>query len=106
MDDLIQIWSARIRLFEIEAVLARFSLHTYRLEMSENNGGEKLTIEIESDQEIQDFKLALYELNEDLKASIPYSQFERHVSVNWMRPGTIRRNERTGKISTITDLRY
>lgn len=105
-DDLIQIWSARIRLLEIETVLARFSLHTYRLEISESSGVEKLTIEIESDDEIKDFDLALYELNDDLKTSISFDQFQARLTIKWKGPGTIQRNERTGKISITKDLRY
>ncbi len=105
-DDLIQIWSARIRLLEIETVLARFSLHTYRLEISESEGIENLTIEIESEHEIKDFDFALYELNDDLKTSLSFEQFQARLTIKWKRPGTIQRNERTGKISVTKDLRY
>ena len=104
-DDLIQIWSARIRLLEIETVLARFGLHTYRLEISESGGIENLTMEIESDQEMMNFDSALYELNDDLKASITFAEFQARLTIVWRMPGTIKRNERTGKISITKDLR-
>lgn len=104
-DDLIQIWSARIRLLEIETVLARFSLHTYRLEISESSGIENLMIEIESEHEIKDFDYALYELNDDLRTSISFAEFQARLTIKWREPGSIKRNERTGKISVTKDLR-
>lgn len=104
-DDLIQIWSARIRLLEIETVLARFSLHTYRLEISESSGIENLMIEIESQHEIKNFDYALYELNDDLRTSISFAEFQARLTIKWREPGSIKRNERTGKISVTKDLR-
>lgn len=112
VDNVIQIWSCRLLLDDVEAVMSAREILTFQIKISEareaNVVREKLTISYEKpltpfDQEA--FLLELYERSRDVKDTIKYQDFKKDIHLLEQGHGEVPRNPRTGKISLIVDQR-
>lgn len=112
IDNVVQIWSCRLLLNDVEAVMNAHEILTYQLEIQESlkdqGVQEQLTLHYEKsslplDQE--KVLLDLYERSRDVKDTIKYQDFKRNISFQETGAGAIPRNPRTGKISVLKDQR-
>lgn len=112
VDNLIQIWSCRLNLSDIEKGLSKSGVLTFQIKISEtrehNLLREKLTILIEEgthpiDEETLLFDI--YEISRDLRDTISFPEFKQDSTLKIVPEGMIPRNSRTGKISLIIDSR-
>ncbi len=110
IDNTILIWSCRLLTADIEESLAHYGVLTYQVQISEvvesASVREVLSINYEAghgpvDQEA--FLSDLYQRSRDLKDTIDYLTFRKNIGI--MAVEAVPRNPRTGKISTIVDLR-
>lgn len=112
MDDVIQIWSCRLLVSDIETSLSKFNIKTFQLKLTEKREAyllrEKLTLslEIEKDNIDQDeLILDIYHKSRDVKDTISFENFKKDINLELMKPGEITRNPRTGKVSLVLDQR-
>jgi phenylacetate-CoA ligase len=110
IDNVIQIWSCRLLISDIEACLSEFGIRTFQLKITEareaNVVKEKLTISYERssrESDLEEILLSLYERSRDVKDTIKYADFKKDLEL--VERDEIIRNPRTGKISTVVDLR-
>lgn len=110
IDGLIQIFSTRISLDEIESSLRTLdsSILTYQVILSEeSHGQENLSLYYEKNKKLTESEIisALYENCRDVKDSLSLKDFSKGIRVIAVDPGMIPRNDRTGKVSLIIDRR-
>lgn len=111
VDNLIQIWSTRLQLSDVESLLSEKGIATFQLkieeEKSENKVLELITLTFEAAREIEkeEFLLDLYQRSRDVKDTISFGEFVNGIRLNKVPSGKIPRNPRTGKISLIVDNR-
>lgn len=110
VDDVIQIWSCRMLLSDIEKVLGERGILTYQLMLKEvlvdDKPKEKMDLYFEAHNEVLDqdeLLLALYNRSRDVRDTIDFTSFRANLEL--IPVGSIDRNARTGKISTVKDLR-
>jgi len=109
MDNVIQIWSCRILTTDIEASLALAGILTWQIKVHEELQGEslkeKITLFFEQSRPIDRESLLfdIYNRSRDVKDTIDFGTFSRNMNLEPVK--NIARNPRTGKISTILDLR-
>jgi phenylacetate-coenzyme A ligase PaaK-like adenylate-forming protein len=109
IDNIIQIWSCRLRLEDIQNALTELSngLHTFQVILTENRDGhEKMELCYElADESLDHGTLAeaIYNKGRDLRDTISLEQFKENFSSK--RVNEVPRNPRTGKISLILDKR-
>jgi phenylacetate-CoA ligase len=111
-DNLILIWSCRLRLEDIELSLSQTApqIKTFQILLLENKGStnnsEILKFQVEGGPLENDLLAQNIYLNSrDLKDTLSFEEFASKFVVECLAPGEIFRNERTGKISIIKDLR-
>jgi phenylacetate-coenzyme A ligase PaaK-like adenylate-forming protein len=111
-DNLIQIWSCRLRLDEIESALKCFNpaIRTFQVVLRSENAAERLELYFEQEGPArpsanEQLALLLYERSRDLRDTLRLQQFQQHFRPVPVAPGLIPRNPRTGKISLIVDKR-
>ncbi len=109
-DSIMQIFSSRISLEEVEGALRSLDegILTFQLILSESENGQELislyyekNIKLEDDQIVE----SIYENCRDLRDSLTLDEFSNQVRVIAVDPGMIPRNPRTGKVSLIVDKR-
>ena len=116
IDNLIQIWSCRILLGDIEKSITTIdpNILSFQLILSEKNELGKisehmqLTIEADSKDHLDPSALSqlIYQNSRDLKDTISLEQFLDKFEILIVSHGEIKRNSRTGKISLIVDRRH
>lgn len=109
VDNLIQIWSCRILLDDIETSMREMDsqILTYQLVLTDEKK-ERMTIYYEkSSRELDADQLCLriYKKSRDLQDTITLSAFMEGVRILSVDTGLIPRNPRTGKVSLIVDKR-
>lgn len=109
IDNVIQIWSARIQFSDIEKSLNELSpgIRTFQVVIKENKT-ESMEVYFErSGVEIteNDFLNALYLNSRDLRDTLSLEELKKLVRLVGVDSGLIPRNPRTGKISLIVDHR-
>lgn len=108
IDNIIQIWSCRLLVSDVEAVLAEKDIMTYQLKITEEERAGQvkelitLTCEGPVTEATEEIMLALYNRSRDVKDTIDFTTFQQNLRVE---TGLIPRNARTGKISTVIDSR-
>lgn len=112
IDNVVQIWSCRLLLSDVESVMNDHEVLTYQLEIHEvlkdNTVREELVFHYEKSSMSLDqekLMLALYERSRDVRDTIKYQDFKQNISFQVSEQGKIPRNARTGKISVLKDLR-
>ncbi len=110
IDTTILIWSCRLPTSDIESCLAKYGILTYQVRISEEiqevSVREVLSISYEQGPGPMDpeaFLADLFQSSRDLKDTIDYLTFRKNIEV--LPVEAVPRNPRTGKISTIIDLR-
>lgn len=112
IDNVIQVWSCRILVEDIEAALMQLNpdLLTFQIILSDyrehNLPKERMTILYEGkslDDEL--LMTSIYEGSRDLKDTITLEDFQNNVSIENRSLGGIEKNARTGKMSVVKDLR-
>jgi phenylacetate-CoA ligase len=115
IDNMIQIWSCRLVLSDIEKALKNLdsSILSFQLVLTEAQEEKavleliELSYETKKGQEL-DLKtllLEIYNNSRDLKDTISFETFSHRIKINAKENGDIKRNSRTGKISAIVDRR-
>lgn len=109
-DGLIQIFSSRISLEEIERALRTLDegILSYQIVLNESESGKEImTLYIERNMKLDESQVisALFSNCRDLRDSLSEVEFTRGVRIVFVDPGMIPRNPRTGKISLILDKR-
>lgn len=110
IDSLIQIWSCRLRLEDIEKALKTYApqIKTYQIVLSEDQGNETLSINMEgkiSPSEETSLLRGLYQESRDLRDTLTFEEASGCIRLITVDEGRIPRNPRTGKISLILDKR-
>jgi phenylacetate-CoA ligase len=102
IDNIIQIWSCRIRLEDIEMALPK-DIKTWQISLIAIGAREILQLHLES-QDLDQVLLLdqIYENSRDLKDTLTKEEFTSLVEIKL---SDVPRNERTGKVSLIKDLR-
>lgn len=109
-DGLIMIFSARIRLEDVERALRSVApgILSYQISLSEGpQGSELFTLTVERNQAVSEADLlrSVYELCQDLRDTLSWENFSGRARVVAVEPGMIPRNARTGKITPVIDRR-
>lgn len=109
-DNVIQVWSCRLLMTDIENCLSSFNILSYQIqvleEVIENSVKEKVLIHFEeTHKKINPELLALklYEASRDVKDTIDFVTFK--AQSEFIGVTEIPRNPRTGKISVFIDSR-
>jgi phenylacetate-CoA ligase len=108
IDDLIQVWSCRINLQDIEAAFSTQDVLTFQVILKEESSAkalkESMELKYEAPGDIDPGSLLveLYQRSRDLRDTLSFESFQEKVSLT---RGQIARNARTGKIGLIRDLR-
>lgn len=112
IDSLIQVWSCRIALDDIEKSLSEYEIKNYQLLIKEDREAnltrEKLTLFIEKDSlevDVDDICRSIYDYSRDLKDTLSFDNFRKDFEIEVLTTGEIQKNPRTGKISLVKDLR-
>ena len=112
IDSLIQVWSCRIALDDIEKSLSEYGIKNYQLLIKEDREAnltrEKLTLFIEkasADVDEDDICRLIYDYSRDLKDTLSFDNFRKDFDIEVLSTGEIQKNPRTGKISLVKDLR-
>ncbi len=112
IDNVIQIWSCRIVIDDIESVMNQYGFLTFQLKIHESREAyvvkEKLTICFEiSNQEFDSelFLFDIYNKSRDVKDTISFENFKKDIILDSCKSGSISRNPRTGKIRLLVDER-
>lgn len=111
VDNLIQIWSSRLQLSDVESLLNERGIATFQLRIDEEKTDRKvlelitLTVEGDGDLDQEKFLLDLYQRSRDVKDTISFQDFLKGIRLRQVKAGIIPRNPRTGKISLIVDNR-
>ncbi len=115
IDNMIQIWSCRLLLSDIEKSIQKLdpSILSFQITLTENSNGknveEKMNLSYEKKSEVVlDPKKLIHEIYEnsrDLKDTISLVSFSEKIEILALNHGEIKRNSRTGKISVIRDQR-
>lgn len=109
IDNIIQIWSCRLRLDDIEKSLSEVApqVNTWQITLSEEKFGDKyremMILSLEETADAEPIVSRIYENSRDLKDTLSFEQFEHLIQV---RQEIILRNARTGKISLVKDNRH
>ena len=110
IDNVIQIWSCRLLTADVEKSLSEKGILTFQIKISERTEEtgirELLTInyeEVHSLANHEELLLDIYNRSRDVKDTIEFIGFKKNVELVPVK--TIARNARTGKISTVIDLR-
>lgn len=108
-DDLIQIWSCRLSLEDIDRSLKSLDPGILSLQviLSEEGGKERLALYFEKNKELPESLIlaTIYANSRDLSDTISLDEFSRLARTVPVDPGMIPRNPRTGKISLVLDRR-
>lgn len=113
VDNLLMIWSCRLRLEDIESALKELDpgVLSYQVILTEEPREAKvqelLSLYYEKNKDIPSEALltAIYERSRDLRDTLSVEEFSSRCRLIPVDPGMIPRNPRTGKISTILDKR-
>jgi phenylacetate-CoA ligase len=111
IDNVLQIWSCRLLLSDVEKALNEVGIMTFQILVNESREAnlvrEKLTITFEHHQDIdhEDLLLDLYVRSRDVKDTIKFVDFKKDIILKNVMNGELPRNPRTGKISLILDHR-
>lgn len=115
IDNIIQIWSCRLQLSDIEKSLQFVNpdILTFQVkikeEIFETGVGEILEIYFEKPVtlvDLQRLRQVIFENSRDVKDTIAFDEFEKNVRIIPVEPISINRNPRTGKISLVVDTRH
>jgi phenylacetate-CoA ligase len=115
IDNVIQIWSCRLLVNDIEKSLQEIdhNVHTYQIVIKESREANVVREKLELHYEIHGDPLdaevlteTIYRKSRDLKDTISYEDFKKEVILVPTSPGKIGRNGRTGKISIVLDQRH
>jgi phenylacetate-CoA ligase len=113
IDNIIQIWSCRLRLDDIEKSLNEVDpeIKSYQVMLSEekvdNKVREVFKLILEAagvDTEL--LSRRIYNNSRDLKDTLSFTEFSSLIVIKSVKSGEILRNPRTGKISLIMDKRH
>lgn len=111
IDNIIQIWSCRLQLEDIERSIRQIhpQITTYQVVLDEQVRGdgvrERLRLFIEGHVvDANGLVKAIYENSRDLKDTLSLKQYEELISIELVEE--VARNPRTGKISVILDCRH
>ncbi|HXH75017.1 MAG TPA: acyl-CoA reductase [Bacteriovoracaceae bacterium] len=111
IDNIIQIWSCRVRMDDIEKSISQVvpDVKSYQVILSEEKVGDKfreiMEVLLEEHNGPEELLInKIYENSRDLKDSISLGQFQSLISIRTV--GLIPRNSRTGKISLLKDQRH
>jgi phenylacetate-coenzyme A ligase PaaK-like adenylate-forming protein len=112
IDNIIQIWSCRLLVSDVEATLAQKNIMTYQMKITEQEIAglvkEIITLSYElplTSFNQEEFLLDLYNRSRDVKDTIDFTSFKENMLLTPVDAGLIPRNPRTGKISTVLDTR-
>lgn len=116
IDNLIQIWSCRLLLSDIEKSFKSLdpALLSFQIVLSEEKNEKSLTelmellYEATPDKVLDEKSLVqeIYQNSRDLKDTISLENFMARIKISALAHGAIKRNSRTGKISVILDRRH
>ena len=109
VDNVIQIWSCRLLVTDVESVMNELGVLSFQLKISESREAnlvrEKLTIQYEkADGDLNEEELLeeIYYRSRDVKDTIKLNEFKKDII---LLNSEIPRNSRTGKISLVVDQR-
>lgn len=109
IDNVIQIWSCRLLVSDVEASLAAQNIMTYQMKITEHedSGQVKELITLTYEEPLSTFNheelmLEIYNRSRDVKDTISFATFRENLKLE---TGSVPRNPRTGKISTVLDSR-
>jgi phenylacetate-CoA ligase len=107
VDSVIQIWSCRLLVSDVEDVLAKFGIMTFQIKIYESMEGnlikEKMQIICEEDVTNEaELMSLLYQCSRDVRDTISLDYFKSNLKIS---RGEVSRHERTGKISLVLDQR-
>lgn len=116
IDNMIQIWSCRLLLADIEKSLQHLdpSILSFQIILTEEREEQavkelmELAFEVHPGKVIDETRLLkeIYQRSRDLKDTLPFDVFSQRMKLSPYGPGEIKRNSRTGKISVILDRRH
>jgi phenylacetate-CoA ligase len=116
IDNLIQIWSCRLLLGDIEKSLKNLNpeILSFQIIMTEFQSAKavneimELTYETRPGEELSEALLLreIYQNSRDLRDTISFEDFSSRLKIIPKAHGDIKRNSRTGKISVILDRRH
>ena len=110
IDNTIQVWSCRLNVDDVEKALGQFDVRTFQLIISESREAnltrEKLNLLVETHKPLEREAVleAIYENSRDVRDSLSLENFMKDLSIEEV--DLIERNQRTGKISVVKDLRH
>jgi phenylacetate-coenzyme A ligase PaaK-like adenylate-forming protein len=112
LDNIIQIWSCRLLLSDIEKCMTKAQVLTFQIRIIESKEKdvvrEKLVIVFESHGQVVDEEILLetiYHSSRDLRDTLSFEDFKSNTSFEAHQADSIPRNPRTGKISLVVDKR-
>jgi phenylacetate-coenzyme A ligase PaaK-like adenylate-forming protein len=115
IDNLIQIWSCRLILSDIEKALKTLDpeILSFQIKLSETKNEKgvmelmELVFEATPGKDIDSsaLKAEIYKNSRDLRDTISLAEFADRLNITPVQHGEIKRNSRTGKISVILDRR-
>lgn len=113
IDNIIQIWSCRLQVADVESLLSEFGVATFQIKILEireaNLVREKFVLTVEESAlkfETEDLIEGIYLRSRDVRDTIKYSDFKKDIDVIYVLRGEIPRNPRTGKVSLVIDQRH
>jgi phenylacetate-CoA ligase len=115
MDSQINIWSSRLQLGEVETALTEAGLKSpvYQIEIREQRAGtltEILQLSIEAEEatskmSAEKLARALHRASKDVQNTHDVEVIIPRVELKWLKPGSLERISRTGKIRKVVDKR-
>ena len=110
IDSVIQIWSCRMQITDIEETFSENNIRTFQLHISESREAnvvrEKMRISYEGSDSSLDqdtFLLNLFQKSRDVKDTIKFMDFKKDIELVCV--DEVPRNPRTGKVSILIDQR-
>jgi len=110
IDSIIQIWSCRMLITDIEEVFSEYNILTFQLHITESREAnvvrEKMRISYEGSDSSLDqdtFLLNLFQKSRDVKDTIKFMDFKKDIELVCV--DEVPRNPRTGKVSILIDQR-
>jgi phenylacetate-coenzyme A ligase PaaK-like adenylate-forming protein len=111
-DSLIQVWSCRLNLEDIENSFSDYEVKNFQLVISEDREAnltrEKIALFLERSSleiDVDEVQRKIYENSRDLRDTLSFENFLKDFEIEIVSSGEIPKNQRTGKISLVKDLR-
>lgn len=105
-DSLIQIWSCRININDIQESLNQFEINEFQVILTSNeNEADQMTLLFENNNHTIDYFgicTSLYRNCSDLNQTITFERFDQYFNFEYKK---FIKNKRTGKVSKVLDLR-